>query len=352
MLGLIRSLPAGDLDIIGDVHGEIGALCTLLDRLGYNYKGEHPQNRHLVFVGDLIDRGPNSLGVLELIMPMVASENAFVVVGNHELNILRKKKKHGNKWFYGESEHLFSPKDTDDKNLLAHKTFSRCVENEETREKILAFFLSLPIAMERDDIRVVHACWDEKSIQTLRHGNQNILERYDELEQELVQQAPAKVHIPVDRPATAEEILQSQKRDLFLQNNNPIKVLSSGIEKKASKIMFIGGSARYTSRQHWWKQYQGPRVIFGHYWRRRSEHPIEEDNPLDIRKAPPPYVFSDFSSYDWLNQSFCVDYSVGARYAERASKNTLGSSGAYLCAFRTHGTKYSILFDDGHAVQL
>ena len=111
---LIRPLPNTDLDIIGDVHGEIGALCTLLDRLGYDDQGRHPQNRHLVFVGDLVDRGPNSLGVLELVIPMYESKKASVIAGNHELNILRQKKKHGNKWFYGKGEYLFTPKDTDD----------------------------------------------------------------------------------------------------------------------------------------------------------------------------------------------------------------------------------------------
>ena len=52
---LIRTLPNSDLDIIGDVHGEVGALCTLLDRLGYDDHGRHPQNRRLVFVGDLVE---------------------------------------------------------------------------------------------------------------------------------------------------------------------------------------------------------------------------------------------------------------------------------------------------------
>ena len=66
---LVQQLPQSDLDIIGDVHGEIGALCTLLDRLGYDDQGRHPQNRHLVFVGDLVDRGPDSLGVLDLVIP-------------------------------------------------------------------------------------------------------------------------------------------------------------------------------------------------------------------------------------------------------------------------------------------
>ena len=352
MTQLIRQLPSSDLDIIGDVHGEIGALCTLLDRLGYDDQGRHPQNRRLVFVGDLVDRGPNSLGVLELVIPMCESGMAFVTAGNHELNLLRKKIKHGNKWFYGKGEHLFSEKDTDNPDALSHKTFTRCVQEQEKRDEILSFFQTLPIALEREDLRVVHACWDERSIQTLRNGNQNLIERYYELEAELNQKAPPKAYPPEGSKPSPQTIAQNQERDLFLQNNNPIKVISSGLEQKAQKVMFIGGSPRYTSRQHWWKKYEGPPVVFGHYWRRRSEHRIPIDNPLDMRKSPPPYVFSDFSSYEWLNKSFCVDYSVGARYAERATRKTLGSTGAYLCAFRTHGSKYSLLFDDGLSITL
>ena len=349
---LVRSLPTTELDIIGDVHGEIGALCTLLDRLGYDDQGRHPENRHLVFVGDLVDRGPDSVGVLELVIPMYESQRAFVVAGNHELNLLRKKKKHGNNWFFGAGEQLFTSIDTDDPKLISHRTFTRCVQTEEKRIKFLQFFQHLPIALEREDIRIVHACWDESSIQTIRNGNQNVIERYYELEAEVVKNAPEQVQITGNEDLTSKNIAIKQRRDLFLQNNHPIKVLTSGPEEASKKVMFIGGKPRYTSRQHWWNNYQGPPVIFGHYWRRRSDAFIPENNPLDIRKSPPPYVFSNFSSYEWLNNCFCVDYSVGARYAERATHKTLGSTGAYLCALRTYGSKYSLLFDDGLSITL
>ena len=45
------------IDVIGDIRGECGTLCELLDRLGYDGNGAHPEGRRLVFVGDLIDRG-------------------------------------------------------------------------------------------------------------------------------------------------------------------------------------------------------------------------------------------------------------------------------------------------------
>ncbi|NNJ05464.1 polynucleotide kinase-phosphatase [Streptomyces sp. PKU-MA01144] len=73
----------GPFDIVGDIHGCSSELETLLGRLGY-VDGAHPEGRTAVFVGDLVDRGPDSPGVLRRVMGMVASGNALCVPGNHE----------------------------------------------------------------------------------------------------------------------------------------------------------------------------------------------------------------------------------------------------------------------------
>ncbi|MGW1432669.1 polynucleotide kinase-phosphatase [Streptomyces sp. NPDC002431] len=73
----------GPFDIIGDIHGCSSELETLLGRLGY-VDGTHPEGRTAVFVGDLVDRGPDSPGVLRRVMSMVASGDALCVPGNHE----------------------------------------------------------------------------------------------------------------------------------------------------------------------------------------------------------------------------------------------------------------------------
>nr|MDT0659940.1 polynucleotide kinase-phosphatase [Micromonospora sp. DSM 115978] len=88
----------GPFDVIGDVHGCRGELETLLDRLGYAVLRDeagrpvdavHPDGRRAVFVGDLVDRGPDSPGVLRLVMGMVAAGHAFAVPGNHENKLVR-----------------------------------------------------------------------------------------------------------------------------------------------------------------------------------------------------------------------------------------------------------------------
>lgn len=73
----------GPFDIIGDVHGCSAELEALLAKLGYT-DGVHPDGRTAVFVGDLVDRGPDSPGVLRRVMAMVAAGSALCVPGNHE----------------------------------------------------------------------------------------------------------------------------------------------------------------------------------------------------------------------------------------------------------------------------
>lgn len=89
----------GPFDIVGDVHGCRAELESLLVRLGWELRRDdagrpvdatHPAGRTAVFVGDLVDRGPDSPGVLRLVMGMVAAGNALCVPGNHEQKLLRK----------------------------------------------------------------------------------------------------------------------------------------------------------------------------------------------------------------------------------------------------------------------
>ncbi len=88
---------AGPFDIVGDVHGCFDELRALLDQLGYaverhgeRYVLSHPENRRLVFVGDLIDRGPGVVDCLRLAMDAVEDGPALCVPGNHEVKLLRK----------------------------------------------------------------------------------------------------------------------------------------------------------------------------------------------------------------------------------------------------------------------
>jgi polynucleotide kinase-phosphatase len=88
----------GPFDIVGDVHGCRAELEDLLTGLGYEIERDaegrpcganHPGGRTAVFVGDLVDRGPDSPGVLRLVMGMAATGDALCVSGNHEAKLVR-----------------------------------------------------------------------------------------------------------------------------------------------------------------------------------------------------------------------------------------------------------------------
>ncbi len=89
----------GPFDIIGDVHGCLDELQALLLKLGYaihrvegtdnnfGFAVVAPENRKAIFLGDLVDRGPDSPGVLRLVMSMVNAGTAYCVPGNHDLKL-------------------------------------------------------------------------------------------------------------------------------------------------------------------------------------------------------------------------------------------------------------------------
>ncbi len=93
----------GPFDIIGDVHGCADELEELLIKLGYVRSDllsddlswsklcyTHPEGRKAVFVGDLVDRGPRTVGTLSIARNMCEAGSAFCVPGNHDVKLLRK----------------------------------------------------------------------------------------------------------------------------------------------------------------------------------------------------------------------------------------------------------------------
>lgn len=137
----------GPFDIIGDVHGCFGELTKLIRKLGYkqdeNGKYHHEENRKLVFVGDVVDRGEASIPTLKLIMKLCRDDIAYMVLGNHDDRLLRYLKgnavevKHGLETTAAELEK----------------------EDEETKKDILSFLESLPAYYLFDDgkLACVHA---------------------------------------------------------------------------------------------------------------------------------------------------------------------------------------------------
>ncbi len=151
-------------DLIGDVHGHADELVRLLEHLGYRDSGTgyRHDTRKMIFLGDFIDRGEHLAQhqkLLGIVMPMVQNGHALAVMGNHEFNALAYHTQH-------EGEFL---RPHTDKNTEQHQAFLNEFEDEpELKQSVLDFFYSLPLWLELDGIRVVHACWDQSHINVLK----------------------------------------------------------------------------------------------------------------------------------------------------------------------------------------
>jgi len=151
-------------DIIGDIHGHANKLEGLLLKLGYGMKdGIYQQKDHQsVFVGDFIDRGTQNCRVLEIVRNMIDSRNAYAVMGNHEYNsICYHTRKPGSKNDYLRP-HTQS-------NFRQHENFLKEYPlGHPNTEEIISWFKTLPLFIEFDAFRIIHACWDSETIKQLK----------------------------------------------------------------------------------------------------------------------------------------------------------------------------------------
>jgi hypothetical protein len=316
----IASLPEGPLDLVGDIHGEIEAMERLLALLGYRSDGSHPEGRHLVFLGDLVDRGRDSIAVVAQVRDMVRAGHASCVLGNHELNLLLEKRREGNEWYWGEVQEL--------------REGGRVPQNladASTQAWIREFLSELPLVLMREDLRAVHAAWSPALVAKLRLVGGPGHEIFREYERR-IDAALQREHID----------LRSQVADLRRQNQNPVGVATSGIERPTLEPFWAGGRLRRVERVRWWDDYRDqPAIVFGHYWRAMSE----QERPS---KAGP-YLFEDVAPEDALgplSNAFCVDFSVGVRNVERAQGRAYGLDNA-LAALRF--PELELVFDRGEA---
>lgn len=337
---LIASLPPGPLDIVGDVHGESDALAALLQHLGYRENGIHPAGRHLVFVGDLCDRGPDSPAVVRWVRDVVQQGKAWAILGNHELNLLIGEHRDGNDWFWNEQ----APHD-----LCYHPWNTLPGQGPDVeRSAFLSFFSRLPLALERPDLRVVHAAWHAPSVAVLRRMPEHLgLRRhFDALEvlamRRVVMEGLADRHaeeqaqwgMHIDNPHHPMPLLHAHAMvDERRQMSHPIRVLTSGVERRTEQPFFAAGRWRFTQRQPWWQHYDDATpVVIGHYWRRL--YPERTGSLLGARERDP---FGGLSPLVWLGRRrnvFCVDFSAGARYLERRRQLAPDASITALAALR------------------
>ncbi|PKL77105.1 MAG: hypothetical protein CVV27_06855 [Candidatus Melainabacteria bacterium HGW-Melainabacteria-1] len=158
----LNPVSAPGIDLIGDLHGHYQELLTLLDRLGYiESEGQyrHPQGRGLIFVGDLVDRGPQVRETVRLVRRLVGSGLARCVLGNHEYNLLCYVS-----WVPDRFLRAHSPRHA----RQVSATLAAFADTPGELLETLDWFKTLPLYLELPGLRVVHACWDQTWIDYLR----------------------------------------------------------------------------------------------------------------------------------------------------------------------------------------
>lgn len=149
-------LPSLSIDVVGDVHGCFEELLTLMNLLGWQvtvtgvtedglpaYDFVAPANRMLGFVGDLVDRGPASDLVLNLVEQLHRAKLALLVQGNHDNKLYRKLKGNNVKVGVALTETL--------RQIHQH--------GPQFAARVLQFLQALPYKVGTEDLIIVHAAY-------------------------------------------------------------------------------------------------------------------------------------------------------------------------------------------------
>jgi len=356
----VQAISDQPTDIIGDIHGEYEALIALLDILGYSENGHHPQNRKLVFAGDLVDRGPDSPAVMEKVISLVEAGVAHCILGNHELNILRGVRKGGNGWMLDD--------DPSPELSAGHQTATV-----HQRQKFLQFLDQQPFVLEGPHLRIVHACWNNAAIDSLRQLQQStttVRQLYQQIETDIINELEAHPEViskklEMDNYATqirdpdwqAKLIPSYAEEGMALQMKNPFRVLTTSEEKITCTPFWAGGKWRMTERLRWWDDYKDRvPVVIGHFWR------LFNQDARRITGMFGPDVFEGISSHDWMGKQlnvYCVDYSVGQRHLERRHQKRRYQERQQQDQEEFHGKlaalrypEWEVLQDDGDVIAI
>ena len=293
-------------DLIGDIHGHSEPLTRLLDKLGYAMTDGvyRDPDRKVIFLGDFIDRGPDQRGVLEIVRPMIDEGAALSVMGNHEFNAI--------------AYHTLDPDDHNrhlrvhfEKNRKQHEAFLRVFEGKSDYAETIEWFRTLPLWLELDGIRVVHACWDGALMSLLRDKHPSVNEYLDD---DLLVSASRKGSEEFEAVETllkGKEIELPDGQSFFDKDGNP---------RHNVRVRWFDGVA--TTYQ---EAFLGPEKARSHI----PEDPIGADHLIQYsHKSPPVFV-----GHYWLDSDpallapnvACLDYSVAAK------------SGGKLVAYRWDG---------------
>ncbi|MEZ9141667.1 MULTISPECIES: metallophosphoesterase [unclassified Shewanella] len=152
---------------IGDVHGQTTKLNALLEDQGFDAENSNSSfaDSKLVFIGDLIDNSPNTsvnhLELLAQVKDLVNRKYAYCLLGNHEFNAIG--------WFLQKDDGSYCRERSNVSNQKQHQLFLEQVgEDSDTHKFWINWFKALPLFMNFGDVKAIHACWHQESIDKLK----------------------------------------------------------------------------------------------------------------------------------------------------------------------------------------
>ena len=269
------------IDFVGDIHGYADKLKQLLENLGYSARNGgyvHP-DRKVVFVGDYIDRGPQIRETLQIVKSMVEQEQAIALMGNHEYNAL---------CFHTERSTGGYLRPHSIKNIIQHyETLEQFRKKQQEYEAYIDWSMTLPLFLETDSFRAVHACWDQDNIDYLR---QKLVD--DRLTPELLRQSVQKgtrFNDAIDQTLKGKEVTMPHGQHFYDKDGhkrtqirikwweNPAHMTYRTLSIIPMDELPSEPLSKNDQQQNSYYSTDEPPVFFGHYWL-RGEPALYRDN--------------------------------------------------------------------------
>lgn len=160
-------LEARGIVFIGDIHGRAPTLRARLEQFGWSQRHRRlavPADHKLVFVRDLIDRGPQNQRTVKIVHDLVEPGDALCLMGKHDFNAVQFHTTGPEK----PGERL---RPQSEKSRKQHRAVLEEIERRPSDwADILTCFRTLPLAVEGENWRCVHACWNPSRLELLQHG--------------------------------------------------------------------------------------------------------------------------------------------------------------------------------------
>ena len=263
-------------DIIGDIHGHADKLVQLLEKLGYcdqNAIYRHPSpDRKAIFVGDFIDRGPKIRDTLSIVKAMVDNGAARAVLGNHEYNALCYHTQ--SQWSKNDS--WLRPRT--DKNTDQHQeTLNQFKDYDAEWKKYLSWFMTLPLFLDLDDIRIVHAAWVSPEIEKIRKWTSGNLNLNGQLLQKSAIKGSEEFQV-IENVLKGVEVPLPEGEHFIDKDKNPRKEIrirwwETAINKTYGEMIFPEAPLKCDKEKidrekivHFPAYTDSVPVFFGHYW--------------------------------------------------------------------------------------